>query len=197
MATRIARHAAALFTGLVLSASQAQAAIIPFAISVTDVGAASTFGFTFALPATFSGLVDVTAELHITVNDARQDGASATGKTGTGLNWLFAGQGFASSTSFGVDLGPSCIAGAGASTTCDFSGSNTVSWDALDTGISALVSFLGSGGEDTYSISGFLNVVEHVDANVPEPAGWLLAGLGLAAAAAVRRRRPESLQRCR
>ena len=196
---RMAGRIGALLVALLTIAAPARAAAIVFGLTVTDFLAPTNFNFAFSEPLSpdLSGMVDVTANFDVTLTDGGSDGVTFTGKHPGG--WAFAGfSDLPGGTSLGVDFGPICVVppgGAtspgGGTTTCSFSGSNTVAWPALEQKLTAYIFFGLTGLGDMAVVTGTLTAVPHVD-RVPEPVSLGLLSVACAAFELRRRRRPAS-----
>jgi PEP-CTERM motif-containing protein len=166
---------------------------IAYAVGVTDVGAPSTFGFTFFTPITPTGAPNVVfASLVGGFIDVTGDGYSFTPSPGPLAQVSEVGP---PSTNMGVDVGPAFSVGAavpgtpytyGTFTDGPQPGPGPGPWTIL----SVELGFSLAGGGDTAALTGFARIDEddRGPADVPEPSTVIL-GLGVLAGLLYRQRR--------
>jgi hypothetical protein len=157
--------------------------LISYGISVTDFGAASTFGFFFSTPIVFPATPNtVNASIGGALTDVTGDGVSITPTLGP--NVQVAGLA-APSTNMGVDVGPLNSHGVAAATVYSY-GPFTAgpqpgpigAW----TSMSITLGFKLSGNGDIAVLTGLAQIV-------PEPSSVFLLGLGGVGLLAYDRRR--------
>ena len=184
---RIAILALVLLAGALFGVGRAEAAFLSAAAAVTDAGDPSPFGFSLSTPIDppLDAPVQVTLTVTITVTDATGDGASIS-LVSPHLTVVEASL----ENVFVVGLGApvSTIPGSNtvvtnASTSLIFAG-GLPPYDSME----LQLNFLGSGGNDIFSIDALLEV-EAAPAAVPEPTTMSLIGAGalLVALRALRR----------
>ncbi|MEZ5403006.1 MAG: PEP-CTERM sorting domain-containing protein [Bryobacteraceae bacterium] len=155
---------------------------LSYGIAVADFGAPTTFGFSFSIPIAGGPYNTATHTMSASLT-AGPDGSVSIGPAGGASDIAFAS---VDATNLGIDLGGAgCTGGPGSSVCGPFTESIMFGPSSPATA-TVEVNFLGSGGGDTYGITGSLLIDSTA---VPEPASTALVGLGLAAIAFVRRRR--------
>lgn len=167
-----------------LETPRATSGAIAYGVAVVDVGAASSFSFSFSVPIALDpGATTVVSSIVGGMTDFSGNGVSVSttgGFTTLQRSWVDA-----PTLGLGVDVGPSLAFGPGASgslynygayATGPVAGGDLSAYTILST----QVDFLASGGSDIIVLTGYTDIV------VPAPASIaLLGGLGLVA----RRRR--------
>jgi hypothetical protein len=159
--------------------------MLVYAIAFADLGAPSTFAWSFSVPVAGGPYNTATHTMSASLTDGG-DGTVSFLPSGGASDITFA---FVDLTNLGLDLGGAgCTAGPGSSTCPPGGGgfSETGAFGPLSPATMTVSgSFDGSGDFDTYGVTGSLSIS---DTAIPEPATGLAVGLGVIALALIRRR---------
>jgi hypothetical protein len=168
---------AALLAALTIPCS---AASVPFALTVVDFGAPTTFIFSFAGPYVGGPYTTSSLEFSLTLTDGGRDGATATGSLDGYVDSVLA-------STLPFTCAVPFTGAEGGTQTC--TGSISELFAAPATGdLEARFTFALSGGDDKVEASG-IHELTNPDGEVPEPSALALAASGLALLGLLRARR--------
>lgn len=130
------------------------------------------FSFGFSTPISLSGKVGASSQMTYTLNDGNQDGVTLAPFFGPNVLVAMDFDATLKGTNKGVDIGQAC-----STTFCGpYSGSNVLNFSTTQVTMGATVSFVLT----PHDAAGVVGQVVQVSIPVPEPATYLMMGLGVA-----------------